>query len=236
MLRQYRPLNRGEFIVVGGDCSSGMNDYSVCQFVSKNKRDVPMVWTDKVIASDMTLALQPILEAIFDVTLVKPLIAYERNFGGDFELDKLRRMNTKGRYEIFEMPIVGQIDPGQPRKYGWDTNTSTRPAMLQELKEAIDNQLIGLYDKQTVEELFSFVLVQHGGLWKAEAERGAHDDHIMSLAIAWQLVKYSASLQKQIQKSKKLLITRVAKEYGIHTAAYSRTQRLTPQHTKRRAY
>jgi hypothetical protein len=59
--------------------------------------------------------------------------------------------------------------------------------MLEDLKNAIDNKLIRIYDKQTVNEMFAFIVVQTSSSWKAQAEKHAHDDLIMSLAIAWQL-------------------------------------------------
>ena len=72
-------------------------------------------------------------------------------------------------------------------KLGWDTNSATRPKMLSDLKEAIDSKLFRVYDSPTIEELFSFVVIQTSGSWRAAAETNAHDDLIMSLAIAWQL-------------------------------------------------
>jgi hypothetical protein len=72
-------------------------------------------------------------------------------------------------------------------KIGWDTNSATRPEMLAQLKDAIDKHLIEIYDKETVEELMSFVKVQHSGSIKAEAERGAHDDLVMPLAIVYKM-------------------------------------------------
>jgi hypothetical protein len=59
--------------------------------------------------------------------------------------------------------------------------------MLSMLKEAIDNNLITIYDKPTISEMFSFIISQTSSSWKAQAEQGAHDDLIMALAIAWQL-------------------------------------------------
>jgi len=73
------------------------------------------------------------------------------------------------------------VDTG---KLGWDTNLGTRPKMLQEFKDAIEGELLHLYHRQTVNELFSFIIKPSG---KAEAEEGAKDDLVMALAGAWQL-------------------------------------------------
>lgn len=187
MFRQYREFQDGEFIVVAADTSSGLGDYCAAQFISKTKIDVPLVYHSKTLATEMTNVLYPTLEKIYDVTGVKPVIAYERNAGGTFEIERLAAMNRLGKYILFKMPKIGQVNPSEPIKYGWDTNTATRPAMLSQLKEAIDNKLLTLYDKITIEEMYSFIVTRTSVSVKAQAEQGCHDDLVMSLAIAWQL-------------------------------------------------
>lgn len=187
MLRKYRKLESGEFIVVGVDTAAGGTDYCAAQFLSKTHLDVPIIYHKHTLASEMTPIIHTELEKIYDETQVQPVIAYERNNGGVFELERLASLNREGKYKVFSMPGYGKIDNAQPTKIGWDTNTATRPKMLSDLKDAIDNHLIKLYDKRTIEEMFSFIVVQGTTTWKAQAEQGAHDDLVMSLAIAWQL-------------------------------------------------
>ena len=196
--RQYRKIEYGEKFVVAADTSSGLGDYCAVQFLSKTKIDVPLVYHNKVIATEMTNSLYPVLEKIYDITGVKPIVAYERNAGGTFEMDRLASMNRLGKYNVFTMPNVGVTTPGVPKRLGWDTNSATRPAMLSELKDAIDNKLLRIYDKPTVEELYSFVVVRTTATVKAQAEAGMHDDLVMSLAIAWQLYQ-TAQFQKEIE-------------------------------------
>jgi hypothetical protein len=146
-----------------------------------------LVYHDKRLATEMTNSIFPVLERIFDTTGVKPTIAYERNNGGVFEMERLASLNRSGKFDIFRMPTFGSEDNPDPVKLGWDTTSATRPKMLSDLKEAIDKRLIMVYDVDTVNELFSFVLVQASSSWKAQAETGAHDDLVMSLAGVWQL-------------------------------------------------
>ena len=187
MFRQFRKLEPNEFIVVGGDCSMGGGDRSCCQFLSKTKLDVPLVWHADLTATIMTNEIFPVLEKISDTTGIKPVVAYERNNGGVFEMDRLALLNKQNKYVVYQMETIGTTEDKQTKKYGWDTNTATRPAMLSQLKECIDGQLLRLYDKETVKELLSFIKVKTTSIWKAQAEVNAHDDLVMSLAIAWQL-------------------------------------------------
>lgn len=189
MFRRYRTYQKGEFFVVACDTSWGGTDYCAVQFLSKTKLDIPVVYHSKVLATEMTPLIHLELERIFDETGVKPVVAFERNNGGVAEIERLATLNREGKYRIFvEKKGVASTELVQDSvKLGWTTSSSTRPIMLSMLKEAIDNRLLTIYDKPTINEMFSFIISQTSSSWKAQAEQGAHDDLIMSLAIAWQL-------------------------------------------------
>ena len=179
--REYRKFEKGEFVLAFADTAVGGNDYCACQFLSKERLDVPLVFHSQISATLMTPLLHLKLEEIYDATGVQPCIAYERNNGGQFELERLSVLNKNQKYYLYEQ----HDKDGQPNgKLGWDTNTATRPKMLQELQECINSKLITLYDEPTITELFSFIISKNG---KPEAEKSAHDDLVMSLAGVWQL-------------------------------------------------
>lgn len=187
MFKIYRPIEHGEKIVVAVDTASGLNDYVAVHFLSKTNIDIPWVYHSKQTITEATNKIADALNRIYDITGKRPVVAYERNNGGAFEMDRLASMNRLNKYEVFKMPEYGKVDAGTSIRLGWDTNTATRPIMLQELKEAIDNGVIRIYDRETINEMFSFVVVQTTSAWKAQAEKNSHDDLVMSLAIAWQL-------------------------------------------------
>lgn len=190
MFRAYRRIEEGESILVAADSAAGGMDYCAVQFLSRERLDVPLVYHSKALATQMTTDLHPMLETIHDITGKQPTVAYERNNGGVFEMERLASLNRAGKYKIFNMPNTTTQGMEDTKRLGWDTNSATRPAMLTQLKEAIDKQLITIYDKETILEMFSFVVVQTSTAWKAQAEKGAHDDLVMSLAIAWQLYRF----------------------------------------------
>jgi hypothetical protein len=182
---EYRPFQAGEFVVCFADTAAGGNDNCAVQFLSHKWLDVPLVYHQNVTATYMTPLLHDRLTEISRSTGVQPIVAFERNNGGGFEMERLGRLNRNGDYRIYTMKQLnpyGQLaDSG---KLGWDTNVATRPKMLQELKMAVDQRLIHLYHRPTINEMFSFIVNKNG---KAEAEQGAHDDLVMALAGAWQL-------------------------------------------------
>jgi hypothetical protein len=187
MFKQYRKITKGDFILCAVDTSSGGLDYTAAQFLSKTKIDVPLVYHSKVTTADFIPKLANILEKVYDATGIKPVVAIERQNGGSFLVDRLAGINLKSKYEIFKMPSYGRVDPPESVRLGWDTNSATRPKMLQDLKDAIDKRVLTIYDKATINEMYSFVVVQTSSSWKAQAEKNAHDDLIMALAIAWQM-------------------------------------------------
>jgi len=188
MVKQFRDIESGEFLVAGYDLAAGVKDYCAVQFISKTKVDVPLVIHSDKIASEITNIVVQVLEKIYNRTKIKPLIAPETNAGGAYEIDRMLAMNRLNRYSVWEQPSgVGMIVGGEPRRYGWTTTTATRPKMLSDLKQAIDNKVLKIYDEKTINEMYSFVVVKGTSIWKAQAEENAHDDLLMALAIAYQL-------------------------------------------------
>ena len=187
--RTFRDFKPGEFIICFADTAAGGGDFCAAHFLSQTEIDVPLVYHSKSIATEMTPHLHRMLEEIFNITGVKPVVAYERNNGGFFEMDRMSTLNRTMKYTIYreKVNVGNKYNVSEGPKLGWTTNSATRPIMLQMLKEAIDNNLITIYDKPTITELFSFIKVQTTSIWRGQAERSAHDDLVMALAGAWQL-------------------------------------------------
>ena len=188
MFRLYRMPARGEFFVVFVDTAGEGSDLNSAQFLSKTNIDVPLVLSFEGSIVDVTPKLKLALEWLYSVTGVAPVVAYETNNGGGYELDRLARLNTDQKYIIYyqyKLDTEGRLVRSD--KMGWNTNSATRPIMLTGVEEVVNNHLVTVYDKETVLQMFSFVKKKTTSGWKAQAETGAKDDHIMSLAGVWQL-------------------------------------------------
>lgn len=204
--RRYRKYEQDEFYLVFADTAAGGGDFCAAQFLCQGNLDIPVVYHKKTTATEMTPILHQELERIYDITGVQPVVAYERNNGGTFELDRLAALNKRGKYRMYRTKDKAGTFKGQrdtPR-LGWDTNSATRPAMLADLKQAIDNKLITIYDRPTINEMFSFVEVQTTTSWRAAAEKGAHDDLIMSLAGVWQMYQTEKPIQLHRNRVKRV--------------------------------
>lgn len=189
MFSQYRPLVKGEFILCFVDTAGEGSDWNSGQFLSKDSLDVPIVLHHEGSIVDVTPKLKAVLEWIHEETGVKPVVCYETNNGGGYELQRLERLNMYEKYIIYHQyalnPTTRRLE--QTDKLGWNTNSATRPVMLQGVEDLINNHLVALYHPVTVTQMFSFVKHKTPSGWKAEAEVGSHDDEVMSLAGVWQI-------------------------------------------------
>lgn len=188
--RKYRDFEKGEFVLIFADTAWGGQDACAAQFLSYQKLDVPLVYHRKTIASEMTPELHRMAEAICDATGIPPVLCLERNNGGVAELERLKRLNRNGKYILYREKVRTGFKSNEVEgaKLGFTTSSASRPTLLGMLKDAIDNKLINIYDRPTINEAFSFVEKQGlNGAWKAQAEVGAHDDLLMSLGGVWQM-------------------------------------------------
>jgi len=187
MFRQYREIERGEFILAGGDCSQGGEDSNCTQFLSKTRQDVPLVYHAQGVAATQTADIYPVLERIYDVTNVKPVVGLERNNGGASEMERLRVLNRAAKFELFVMPDIGKTEEKDTTSLGWNTSSLTRPILVGDEKNLIDVNGIGIYDKETIQQLFWFIINNQG---KPEAMKGKHDDCVIALGVAIQMFNH----------------------------------------------
>lgn len=202
MFTLHRSLNRNEFIVFFVDTAGEGSDYNAGHGLSKTNLDLPITLHYKGSIVDVTPKLKELLIWIYKTTGVKPVVCYETNNGGGYEFDRLERLNIEQAYRIYYQYVLdseGKLT--RTDKKGWNTNSATRPKMLQDVEELVNNHLVVIYDEETVNEMFSFVKMKSAASWKAQAETGAHDDLIMALAGVWQLYQTETPLTTYSQPS-----------------------------------
>jgi hypothetical protein len=192
--RQFRPIEQDEFFVAFADTATGGGDYCACPFLSTKHLDFPLLYHSNKSATLMTNLLHPVLERIHDATGFAPVIAYETNNGGIFEFERLAGLNRANKYRIYKMRTYGKIENAEESSIGWNTNTATRPAMLKDWKDAVDNQLVRIYDKPTISEHYSFIINKQG---KPEAEANSHDDLVITHAGCWQLYQTEKPIRSE---------------------------------------
>lgn len=124
------------------------------------------------------------------------LVGIETNFS-TFPVRELERLGYPNQYV---RETVDDYTHKVMQKYGFVTNTKTRPVIIAGLVQAVRDDVACVSDRTTIEEMLTFV---RSDSWKPEAEDGAHDDTVMALAIAHYIrpqQKYTA--KDAVQKRK----------------------------------
>ena len=129
------------------------------------------------------------------------LIGIETNYSTypNKELERLGYPNlfVREREDNFTHNIV--------KAFGFETNKKTRPIIIAELVEFVRENINLINDKETLEEMLTFVRNEKG---RPEAQNGAHDDLVMGKAIA-----HYIRPQQEYKVKKDIVEKRIKKEY-----------------------
>ncbi len=121
----------------------------------------------------------------------KALIGAEANSCGLTVLTALRRGDAEAGLapypNIYRRETVDRIDGQATASFGWRTTDRTKALMIDDLDAALRNRDIKIYDRATVSELMAYQVLDTG----LGAPPGGHDDRVMSLALAVQMLAKS---------------------------------------------
>ena len=93
--------------------------------------------------------------------------------------------------------------------FGFKTTAITRPLILSELQSIVNDHIDLISDKDTLEEMLTFIRNQKG---RPEAQSGGHDDLVMALAIAY----YIREQQETKVKTPEIVVKdNMYKDFGI---------------------
>lgn len=181
-LSVWQPPNPNRRYVIGVDVAEGLDhgDYSVAQVLDCHTGDQVAKWKGHL----------PAKEFGFEVGRLgfwyqTALIGVEANNHGGSTIDALVEINYP---RLYRRRTINEISQRYTIKWGWLTNSSTRPLMIDDLDQALRDGAITIHCKQTLSELRTFIRNEKGKL-----EGSPHDDEVMSLAIAVQMLEYNAS-------------------------------------------
>jgi hypothetical protein len=174
-LSVYRELDPGERYYIGADVAMGLSngDYSVAQVLDSQKRLVG-VWRGHVhpdYFADVLFAIGTYYN--------EARVCVENNNHGLLTAVRLGRdLAYPNTYtEVGE----GQLNDKDSFIIGFNTNSKTKPMIIDRLRAAMREEEIEINHDVTLKEMLAFVVTEGG---RMTAEVGNHDDCIMSLALA----------------------------------------------------
>jgi hypothetical protein len=141
------------------------------------------------------------------------IAAYYNNALLVIESNTLETNNTKGEAEYILQLIhdvygdqlyarkqsAEDIKQKLPKKYGFHTNTLTKPVIIHNLKAIVREHLYVEREVECLEEYLTYVETEKGGF---EAKEGYHDDRLMTRAIGLHVCYHEMDLPRIVKRSK----------------------------------
>lgn len=181
-VRIYREPERGVPYVIGADTAGDGSDWNVAQVLDNRSGEqvcVMRMHTDEDLFAKQLFALGTYYNTA--------LVAVETNLS-TYPVMELERLRYKNQYVRETMDDYTH----QPRRaFGFRTDSKTRPVVIAELIKAARDDIRVICDADTLSEMLTFVRNED---YRPEAEAGAHDDCVMSLAIAHHVRPYQSYL------------------------------------------
>lgn len=138
--------------------------------------------------------------------------AYYNNALLVIESNTLETNNTKGEAEYI-LTLIRDVYGDQlyarkqsaedvkqklPKKYGYHTNTLTKPVIIHNLKTVIREHLYIEREEECLDEYLTYVETDKGGF---EAKEGYHDDRLMTRAIGFQICFHEMDLPRIVKRT-----------------------------------
>ena len=171
----FREPVEGRPYVIGGDTSGEGSDFFVAQVLDNVTGEQVAILRHQY--DDDTFA-----EQVYHLGWYynEALVGIEANFSV-YPIKKLEQLGYTNQYvREQEDTYTGAIR----KAFGFKTTQVTRPVIIGQLVEAMREGINLVNDRTTLEEMLTFVRNEQKKL-RPEAEEGAHDDCVLSLAIAW---------------------------------------------------
>ena len=173
-IRIYKMPEAGRTYVIGADTAGDGSDACVAQVVDAETMEQVATLRDQDLNEDIFARQLYALGMFYN----EALIALEVNWS-TYPILELERLRYPKQYvrEVFD-DALHKIQ----LKYGFRTDTKTRPVIISNLVQFVREHVECINDKLTLQEMLTFI--RNPDTFKAEAEEGAHDDTVMALAIA----------------------------------------------------
>lgn len=173
IIKIYKEVIEKHPYVLAGDTAGDGSDYFTAQVIDNITGE--QVATLRMKSNEVEYAKQ-----IFSLATYynNALVGIETNFSTYTQIE-LERLGYKN---FFVRKVEDTIKDKLKKSFGFRTTTITRPLILGNLKRIVTENVEMINDKNTLEELLTFIRNEDG---KEEAQTGYHDDLVMALAIVY---------------------------------------------------
>lgn len=183
-MRIYSRPEKGVPYVIGADTAGDGSDYFVAQVLDNRTGEEVAVFR-KQMDEDVFVKQLYCLGLWYNSALIAP----ETNFS-TYPVRELQRL---GYPKLFVRDSIDDYGQKTTRTFGFRTDTKSRPVIIAGLVRIVREHPELINDIDTINEMLTFVRDEN---FKPCAEEGAHDDCVMSLAIAHYLRPYEDCVAK----------------------------------------
>lgn len=176
--------------VVAVDASSGASaDFSAIQVIDVEELEQVAEWQGKV-DPDKLAEVAFLLACVYNGAMLAPEIT------GGWGFSVVKRCQAMiGKWEgstnskpmLYTRPIVDRLSQRFTDRIGWDTNIKSRAQMLDALEQSLRDGSLTVHGERTLIEMGAFAFpdrpAQGGDYRSPRAQKGAHDDLVIALAI-----------------------------------------------------
>jgi hypothetical protein len=177
-VEMWKDREKDMFYCIGADVAEGLKDgdYSDA-YVGDSKFDVVCSWHGHIDPD------------LYGKELVKMARYYNDAYLGveanNHGLTTLKAVQREDYYNIFYMKSYDKIADIVTQKMGWQTNSRTKPLMIDKFAEFLREKWLGIKSKLMIEECLTYVIDDKGS---TNAQDGCYDDSVMAGAILLQLL------------------------------------------------
>lgn len=165
--------------VIGADVALGVGqDYSVAVVMNKQHQVVAMYRNNRIDPSAWG-------ELLFYLGRYynNALLAVESNSMG---IATLQRLDQMGYVNLYRQTKMANVSNEEGERLGFRTTSATKPAIIGNLKNLIENEELYIPDAHMIQELKDYISTETG---KTEAAPGCYDDTVISLAICSEVLR-----------------------------------------------
>lgn len=179
-LKVFETPKEGELYAIGADVAEGLEygDYSSFDVCDSQGNQVAN-WHGHI-EPDLYAG---VIKRVAD-HYNRAFVGVERNNHGLTTLTELRNLGYQNLY--FQEQLESNAEGDQVKRFGWLTTRKTKPLIIDNLAAMLRNRESGIADIELVDELREYAVDEKGSYGAVE---GAHDDRVMSYAIAQEMVR-----------------------------------------------
>jgi hypothetical protein len=193
-LRIYKKHDYGQEYTIGADVGHGVStsrkdaDWSVAQVLDEAGEQVATLRA-RVLPGDYARWLYHLGRFYNDAQIVV------ENAGPGYHV--CQRLARDYLYEAFYTEeVFDKVNEEITTKLGFTTSVKSKPMIVNKLRDWVASGDIKVNDPDTLDEMRTFIVTDTG---KYEADAGAHDDTIISLALALHIHRGEKPVEADIQ-------------------------------------